>query len=240
MSTPASNAKTKPPENVLYRSHIEICRILDVLAKDHTSISAAIAGGWIFVSHILFVDQNAGHFIVSYGANKQINNRLLELPSLSFTANHNGTYFEFEVSKPVETQIEGELAVQFALPDSLILGNRREHPRIPVPPEASLRCIADEAGFAPFESHISDISHDGLGGLIYDPDINLEPGTVLKKCRIIIPSGNAVVADLEVRNVKVITLPDGTLANRVGFRFIQRPDEITELINYFIQDLDKK
>lgn len=238
MNTPAS--KAKPPANVLYRSHIEICRILEALAKDSTSISAEISVSRTFVSHILLVDQQMEHFIIAYGANKALNNKLLEFPSLKFTANHNGAYTEFEVSNPAETQLNGHLAVQFALPNSLILGNRREHPRIPVPAEASLRCIADEEGFAPFESHISDISHDGFGGMIYDPDINLEPGTALKKCRIIIPSGKAVVVDLEVRNIRIITLPNGTLANRVDFRFIQRPDEITELINYFNQDLDKK
>lgn len=240
MSSPANNAKTKPPENVLYRSRIEICRILEALAKNSTSISAESSSGWIFRFCILHVDQQLGYFVISYCANKALNNKLLKLPSVKFTANHNGGYVEFAVSNPAETQIDGQLAIQFALPTALILGNRREHPRIQVPAEASLRCIADAEGFAPFESRISDISHDGLGGMIYERDINLKPGAVLKKCRIIIPGGNAVIADLAVMNIKMITLPDGTLANRVGLRFIQRPDEITELINYFIQDLDKQ
>ena len=240
MSTPADKTKIKPPENVLYLSRIEICRILEALAQEGTAITAAIAGGGTLVSHILHVDQQQGQFIISYGSNKAVNSKMLELPALKFTANHNGALTEFEVSSHIETQFNGELALQYALPNSLVLSNRREHPRIPIPAEASLRCIADEGGFASFESHISDISHDGLGGLIYDTDINLEPGTVLKKCRIITHNGKAVIADLEVRNINIITLPGGALANRVGFRFIQRPEEITELINYFIQDLDKK
>ena len=37
-----------------------------------------------------------------------------------------------------------------------------------------------------------------------------------------------------------IRLPDGTMVNRAGFHFIKRPDKITELMDLFIQDLDKK
>lgn len=240
MNTPASNGKAKPPANVLYRSRIEICRILEALAKDSTSISAEISSGMMFVSHIFLVDQHMGHFVISYCANKALNNRLSELPSVKFTARHHDAHIEFEASNPTETQLDGQPAIRFALPNSLILGNRREYQRIPVPAEASLRCIADEDGFLPFEAQISDITHDGLGGMVYSSDINIEPGTILNGCRIIIPGGNAVVVDLIVKNIKLITLADGTTANRVGLRFIQRPDEITELINFFIYDLDKK
>lgn len=240
MSTPANNGKSKPPENVLYRSRIEICRILETLAQENISISSEMLNGKTFISKVLLVDQHAGNLVISYCSNKVLNTQLLELPSVKFIASYKDKHIEFEVGSPFDTQYDGQLAIQYALPPSLILSNRREHQRILIPAEASLRCIADEDGFIPFESYISDISHDGLGGMTYDSDIRLEPGTILKKCRIIIPNGNAVVVDLEVRNVKMSNLADGSPANRIGLRFIQRPDEISELINYFIQDLDKK
>ena len=226
------------PENVLYRSRIEICRILRMLAKNRNSIFAEIGSGWTFVSHILAVDSRKGHFVISYCANKLLNSKLLELPSLKFTSSHRDAHFMFEVSNPAETRLAGQPAIRFALPDTLILYHRREYPRLPVPAEASLRCIADAGGIAPFESHITDITHDGFGCILYNCDIKLEPGAVLKGCRIIIPGGKAVVADLELRYIMTIPLPDGTLANRAGLRFIQRPDEIAELVNFFIQNLD--
>ncbi|MFZ2302231.1 MAG: flagellar regulator YcgR PilZN domain-containing protein [Gallionella sp.] len=226
------------PQNVLYRSRIEICRILRTLAKSRNSIFSEIGGGWTFVSHILFVDSRKGYFVISYCANKLLNSKLLELRSLKFTANNQDAHFMFGVSNPAETRFKSQPAIQFALPDTLILYHRREYPRLPISAEASLRCIADAGGIAPFESHITDITHDGFGCILYDRDIKLEPGAVLKGCRVIIPGGKAVVADLELRYIMTIPLPDGTLVNRAGLRFIQKPNEIAELINFFIRNLD--
>lgn len=227
-------------ENVLYRSRIDICRILQSLGTEQCTISGDMGNSRFFISHILFIDPQEEYFLVGYSANKAINAELFKLPALSFTAKYRESQFAFEVTSPTETQYDGQLVVRFDIPSSLINYHRSEQPRINVPAEVSLRCIADAQGFIPFESHITDISHDGLGGIIYDPDIQVDPGTVLKGCRIICPNAKAVVADLEVRYVRVVTLPDGSTANRAGFRFIQSPHEVDELINLFIQDLDKK
>jgi c-di-GMP-binding flagellar brake protein YcgR len=241
MSDSATSGKKSRPENLLFHSRIEICRFLQVLAQEHSPISAEIKNGHPFSSRLIFFNPNTDHFAVAYGAHKLINAMLLDSPKVEFTAtDHQGLNFTFEASAPEETVVDGNPAIQFSLPKSLLLHNRREHPRIPIPADVSLRCIADEAGFMPFESHISDISHDGLGCLIYDPDIVLETGTILKGCRIITYSGNAVIADLELRHVATMTLPDGSRVNRGGFVFLQKPAEIAKLIGLFIQDLDKK
>jgi len=90
-----------------------------------------------------------------------------------------------------------------------------------------------------FEARITDISLGGMGGLLYSGDIVLEAGTILKGCRIIIPGGKAVIADLEVRYTKAITSPEGTPPiNRAGVRFVQKPDGIETLIDMFAQNPD--
>ncbi len=239
MSSPLSPGESKLPENALFRSHIEISRILQELKKKRSSIYAELEGGGTFVSHIIFVDPHAGHFDIAYCANKFLNSKLLNTPTLKFTARYQDAHLEFNVANPGEARCDDQSAIRFALPDALILYHRRESPRIPVPAQASLRCIADAAGFVPFESRVTDISHDGLGGIIYDRSVRLDPGAVLKGCRIVVPGGKAIVADLMLRHIEMIVLSDGTLANRAGFRFMQRPDEIPELINFFIQNLDK-
>jgi len=253
MNAPATDDKIKPPKNMLYRSRIEICRVLQALAKEHCSIYAEIGNSWTFISKIIFVDPHKGCFAVSYCANKLLNKKLLKLPSLTFTASYQDTHLEFECLNPIETLFENQPAIQLAMPETLISSNRREHPRIPTSGVSTLRCIteapvsavsslccvAEASGVISFESRISDVSRDGLGCMLYDCDIRLDPGTVLKGCRIFVPNGKAVVADLELRNTTTVNLPDGTLAHRVGLRFIQRPDKIATLINFFNQELDK-
>src|SRR5512135_274593 len=228
------------PENLLLHSHIEIVRVMQALARDKCKVTAAIMNGQPFASHIVLVDTAADRFAVAYGPHKTINAMVLNSPSVEFTAtDQQGLNFTFSATAPAETQIAGEPAIQFALPKSLLIHNRREHKRVTVPTDISLRCIADEGGFMPFESHITDVSHDGFGCLVYDTEINLEDGAILQGCRVIVPGGDAVVADIELRHVASVPMPDGTLANRAGFRFVEKPDEFAKLTGLFMQDLDK-
>lgn len=239
MSIPANHGKTRLPENALYHSSIEIWRILRVLAREGCLVYAEIGDGKLFVSQILSADSVTGNFAIAYGTEKSTNSILFSQPSVEFCSNLGKAHLVFKVAGASDTLCKGQPAIQFVFPRTLILLHRREHLRILIPTEASLRCIAEAGSFIPFESRIIDISHDGLGGILYDRDIKLKAGTVLKGCRIIMPGGNTIVADLGLRYITTITLSDGTVANRAGFRFIQRSDEIAELVSFFVQDLDK-
>ncbi len=235
------HANRRNPENLLFRSRTEICRILLGLAKENCPVSAEVKEGRTFTSHLLSADPGTDRLTVAYSTSKLINALVLDSPALKFTATTSkDVHFSFEASSPEESVFDGQPAIQFALPKAILLHNRRESARIPVPAEVSLRCIADEQGIISFESRITDISRDGLGFLIYDPDIHLESGAILHGCRIILPSGEAVVADLQVRHATTIVLPDGSLAMQAGFRFHQETGQAATILNHFMQDLDVK
>jgi c-di-GMP-binding flagellar brake protein YcgR len=221
--------------NTLYRSRIEICRLLEALAMNRSSLFVEFGTRTVEL-RILFVDPDDGCFVCSYGKNKRLNGKLFKEPSLKITSHLQEADLVFEVSNPTETEFDGQPAIRFALPNMLIRYHGRKAPRFSVASDISLRCIADTGGILPFEAHIVDISKDGLGGIIFDREVRLEPGAVLRHCRIIIPDGRAFIADLGVRYMTAITLPDGVLACRAGFRFIQTPSEIPELINFFNLD----
>lgn len=223
--------------NTLYRSHIEICRLLEALVARRSSLFVEFDSRTVG-SRILRVNPDEGHFDCAYGTNKRLNGRMLKATSLKLTSHLQDADLVFEVSNPAEVEFDGQPAVRFALPDVLVRYHGRKAPRFSVAGDASLRCIADTAGILPFEAHIIDISHDGLGGIVFDRDIRLEAGAVLRCCRIITHDGKAVVADLEVRHLTAITLADGSPALRAGFRFIQAPAEIPELINFYNQEFD--
>lgn len=241
MSTPANNKKARP-DNLLFHSHIEICRILQMLAHERSHIEAEVGEHLSFKAFMLALDLPHARFTTSFSPNKEANNALLTFPdAVEFTATDSqGLLYTFEASSPEETKIDGQPAIHFNLPKALLLHNRREHARFTGSDDVSLRCVADAAGFMPFESHVTDVSHDGLGVLIYGVGVHLEPGAVLKGSRIITPNGDAVIADLELRHISSAQLPDGTTAYSAGFRFIQPPSEIAQLISLFIQDMDKK
>lgn len=108
--------------------------------------------------------------------------------------------------------------------------NRRGHPRFKVPSDLPLRCIAECVGVATFEAQVVDISRTGVGGMIYDLDIKLLPGTVLKGCRLLIPGSEAIVVDLEVRKTRSIVQADGSHGLRSGVRFLNEPKGIDALL----------
>jgi hypothetical protein len=80
-----------------------------------------------------------------------------------------------------------------------------------------------------------DISEGGIGFVQYAPNITLEPGTVLKGCRIEVPGGRSVTLDLEVRYSRPVTLPGGRVALRSGCRFVNVPAEARALLASFFR-----
>jgi len=226
------------PSSALYRSRIEIARILDSISREGGTLSAEINEEKFFMTQLMNVDEAADHVDFAFGPDKTTNRLVLKLRSLEFEANHQGTHITFEVAAPREAMRNGEPAIRYPLPHSLMQTQRREHPRIPVPADVSVRCIADAGGIMPFEVRITDISLAGMGGMVYERGIQLTPGMILKGCRIMVPNHDAIVVDLEVRNSNQMTMLDGRPAARAGVRFVKRPRGIDKLIDRFVHDLD--
>lgn len=222
-------------DGVLFRSRIEIARILEELARGQVMVSVEFGDGeQLFLTSLLGVAADGESFAIAYCADKARNNALLREKSARFHANSGPWRIEFAAAEPADTVFEGRGAVRFAMPEALLRSQRREHPRLKVPEDASLRCIADCAGVASFEARIVDISRGGLGGMIHDPGVKLTPGTVLKGCRIVIPGAEAVVADLEVRYSLPVFQSDGSLAQRTGVRFLGDPGGLDALLEKFV------
>ena len=234
------NNKSTVPKNALYRSRIEICRILQILTRESCPIFSEVGEEQLFVTRILQVNENDRYLVVEYGAEKSINSALFDQPSLKFRASYLGAHLICKVAYPLEILVDGKSAIRFGLPRSLILSQRREHTRVVIPPNISLSYTAKDVNGKLFDAKIFDISMDGIGSMICDDNITLQTGTVLKGSRITYPGGIPITVDLIVRNTKVATLSDGTFCTRTGVRFMQRPEEIQALINLFVYDLDNK
>ncbi len=220
---------------VLFRSHIEITRILRQLAQDQAVLSAEVGDpGHLFLTRLLDVDPAGEFFVVAYGEERGANTALHKQAHVVFRASDKRGRIEFAAGAASETLFDGNPAVRFAVPQTLVRSQRREHLRFKVPSDASLRCVADNAGVAPFEARIVDVSWGGIGDMIYDSGVTLAPGTVLSGCKIIIAGSEPIVADLEVRYSVSIVQPDGSIARRSGVKFLGEPKGLDALLNRFI------
>jgi putative nucleotidyltransferase with HDIG domain len=225
-------------EGELYHSRIEIGRLLQSIANENIQLSADLGEEQIFISRILSVNPDAGHFVLAFAEYKPSNSLLYKSPTLEFTANFHGAHLTFKVLQPIDTMYEGQPALQFLYPRAVLLHHRRQHKRIGIPKDISLNLIAGWGDLSPIEIKVVDISMDGFGCILYKEGSTLQPGSVLKGCLILLPNGKDVAVDLIVRHTSPFALKDGTVAYRTGVRFIQTPKEIEPLINHFVKHLD--
>jgi len=188
-------------------------------------------------TRILHVDERSGYLVVGYGDSKRMNSVLFDYSVLQYRANYRGAHLFFKLSNPLECLHEGKHAIKFDLPDALLWSQRREVERVVVPHGNALHCVYRNEEGEFFRASVFDISLDGMGGVIFQENIALKVGMVLKGCRITYPGFDPITVDLVIRNIKSIAQPDGTVYKRAGVRFMQRPEEIPVLINSFVHNL---
>lgn len=206
----------------ILRTPEEIARVLNSLVmRGEPIISDLGAGTLLFRSRLRFVDPARAYMILERSADEAANKALLARPRATFHAEPGGWRVEFAAADPKPTGAhEGAPGIKICLPEIVAGHRRREDVRADAPPQLELRCIIDEAGVMPFDGSMANVSKGGIGFLQYDPTISLEPGTVLKGCRIYGPDGDSVVVDMEVRYSQLMSLADGRQVQSSGCRFL--------------------
>lgn len=225
----------------LVRSRLEIERILHAIAQQRTPLTAWFpAGDHLFLSQLRQLDSQRGRLALAYSGDKAANAAVLAARSVVIDSHHEGLHVEFLGLEPREALLGQEPVICIRLPEMLLLQQRRAHERVRTLPGVPLRCIADTRGVISFEAEIVDLSVAGFGAMVYDGGINLEPGTILRGCKIVHPSGTAVDVDIEVRYSTAVTLEDGTQARHAGCRFLGAPERLEDLMRVFVLPLDGK
>ena len=160
---------------------------------------------------------------------EEANRALLARPRCAFHCELAGWHIEFVAAEPRAVVVQRRSLIQCRFPELLASNQRRHRERIEVKPPLALRVEADAAGIMPFDGLILDVTLEGIGFLVYKSSITLEPGTVLRGCRIQLPDGGACVIDLEVRYSQPVIMPNGGRAMRSGCRFVGPCPELVAL-----------
>ena len=216
----------------MLRTPEEITRVLNSLVMRGEPIVSDLGGGkLLFRSRLRFVDPTQSYIILELSADEAANKALLARSRATFHAEPGGWRVEFAAADPKHTTpSEGAPGIRLRFPEIVAGHRRRTDERTDLPPRHALRCIIDEAGVMPFDGTIANVSKGGIGFLQYDPTISLEPGTVLKGCRIEGAGGESVVVDMEVRYSQLVDISDGRQAQSSGCRFINLSAEETARI----------
>lgn len=225
------NLEKTDHSSLLLRSRSKIAPVLDALAARRQGITVELPDGQGVVStQLLLADALGDYIVIAAAADAALNEALLALARATLVAEPQDWHIEFVGIEPGAIEHEGAAAVRLRYPEVLSVQQRRQDERYDATPVLMLRCVADAGGFAPFDAKIRDVSFGGMSVLVYPPDVMIEPGTVLAGSRIEIPGGGELTIDLEVRYSEMITLEDGSRARCSGFRFLNAPDEIKQLL----------
>ena len=92
-------------------------------------------------------------------------------------------------------------------------------------------------GALSLEAAVVDISLGGLGTLVYDSRIRLEPGMRVERARILHGANDPVTVQLEITNVTEVKDRDGRPANRAGCVIRGSRQTLEDLVRMFISDL---
>jgi len=232
MMTTADPNPTVSLVGQMLRAPGEIARVLNSLVMRSEPIISDLGGGkLVFRSRLRFVDPARAYIIIELCEDDAATHALLARPSATFHAEPSGWHVEFAAADPKPTSPnEGAPGIRLRFPEVVAGHRRRAEERVPTPPRQALRCIVDEAGVMSFDATMANVSRGGVGFLQYDPTISLEPGTVLKGCRIENDSGDSIVVDMEVRYSQLVDLAEGRQAQSSGCRFLNLSDAQTARI----------
>ena len=215
------------------RSLDEIVRVLQAVKNRHCLVMTYLPGGK-FQALLRYVDPGGRRLIIGRSPVAGANAALLSRARWTFHTELPEWHVEFAVGGARETLHDGVAAFEFGFPDLIVWHQPRAHPRVPIEPEAQLKCIANTRGHLSFEANIVDISAGGIGFIVYSPAISLETGTLLLGCRIQAPDGAVVEVDLEVRYTKPMDSAPGQVAVRSGCRLINPSAEALALIRRYV------
>jgi c-di-GMP-binding flagellar brake protein YcgR len=219
---------------LMSRNPAEIARVLDKAKKEGVPVKVFFPG-LTFESRILMVDPNGGRLVLARSDKELANAALLSRPRCTFHCEMAGWHIEFVASAPRSVAFKGSKLIECRFPEILASNPRRQHERQEAQPPFALRVEADAGGIMPFDARIVDVAPGGIGFLIYAESIILEPGTVLRGCRVQLPGGRMSDVDLEVRYSTPVTLPNGRRVMRSGCRFVAPGPQITEFVRRFLK-----
>lgn len=218
------------------RSAIEMVHLLEAVRAAGDAVTSE-AGEHMFLSRVLKVDADEGFMLLACSDHKPANRALLLERAVTFRISHRSRHVEFLCRGLHEVMFQGGAAIQAAFPVAIVVRQRRDHARFKVPSSLSLLCEIS-AGALSFDCEVVDVSLGGIGTLVYEPDIRIEPGMVFHRARIRHPQRPPVLVDLEVRHVTRVMRPEGRPAHRAGCRIIGGAKDLEDLMRLFVTELD--
>ena len=237
-----SNVKEEDKEQYLKRGPLAVLAVLKNLLKSQTPVMVSHARGQ-FITRLLYADKE--RLVIDLGSNDYENQVALETPDLHLTAETHGAKVEFALGKLDNESFDGLPAFGAALPDELLMIQRREYFRVSAPLDPIFYCYVKwPDGSGEGRMRLQDLSLGGIGVLSDSPVPEaLEGGETFKKLRVELGEYGRFEVDANLINVgqrSVVGNKNETVVTpRLSFRFVMLNFAQERLLQQVIFSLER-
>ena len=199
---------------------LEIAFHLRLLQNRQETVSAYFDHGKrFFLTRVLQVDAERRQFVFDPVSDQELVRRLMAAERTVFVAAPDGVKTQFVCVRVVGRQDSDGPVLVADFPDHLIKLQRREYYRVETPIINPLFCHIGEPQRLRLSLH--DLSLGGLGLVLAQPAMSVEPMAVIEECRMELPGFGTLRFDLEVRNVHTVIQKNGAQQLHLGCRFLR-------------------
>lgn len=229
-------ASSEDVSRYLVRHPAEVERILREVMNSKNIVTAYADDSKDFMlTSIIGIDPDSQWIYLDYGADEEMNTRLLASREVTLSASHDQVRIQFTAAGLDKTLVGHEPALRAPIPHELLRLQRREYYRLVTSLVNPIKCIVHtEQG--ELETVVVDISIGGIGVLAYQQNLPLHVNRTYHGCRITLPGIGQFAASISVCSLFHVTLRNGRNSHRAGCQFIDlAPSLETEIQRYIIR-----
>ena len=228
------------------RSRLEIIVLLRSIHHSRQIIWVSINGSTeTMVTSLLSVDEKSNIVIFDAAPTKELNKHLASGSNISFETSLELIRILFFSDQLEECVYEGLPALSMVIPTRMIRLQRREFYRVKTPLVNPVRCMIhilqnDNEVATTLSVSLQNVSGGGLA--IVDESKKLNPfvGQIFENCRIELPEGKVVTANLQIRNIQELKMINGKEVSRFGCLFIDLPAPMLTLVQRYTTKLERE
>lgn len=229
-------------EKFLIYSRKEIQLILHAVAQKKNRTILYFDHGKQFIQTMLLAVDHEGMWL-DVGPDGVINKHILNSHDLVLVSMHQQAKIQLDGNHIYLVSYAGNPAFYMTLPDKLLRLQRRDYFRLPIPPDAALKCVIppgsdDAAKHA--EVTIMDISVGGVALVCKENTIRLEEGKTYPDCRIDLPGIGTLKVTIHVRNMFDTTNKHGVVTKHAGCEFMNLNGQMSMLLQRYIAQMQRK
>jgi c-di-GMP-binding flagellar brake protein YcgR len=239
-----SNGKDDPYRITSVR---EIEFIFQNIAKSDAHIALYYSEADDFIQTTLLGVDSSGLWL-KQDPLKMDNKRIVESKKLIFVSSHLHVKVQFSAEKISATTYQGQPAYFLSLPHSIHRLQRREYYRLITPITDPLLCVIPdthpEVTEEVLEEHphqvtIMDISGGGVGLTCTEQDTLLVPGQTYHNCRIDLREIGEFYSTIEVKNLALLSMPNGETVRRAGCEFKNLDGASTIMLQRYVTAMQR-